>query len=194
MRTSSMLVCLPSREIRAKMRQVGGSTGHISAALAKAYPALTFTVQDLPPMIAKANVSQLSSDIAERIEFVSHNFFHPQPETSRGADVFLLRMILNNWPSSKCEEILTNVAAIMKPGAVMLLNNFMLHEPGTVGKRAEALERARDLFQMAAMNGMERDIGGWNELVGKIAGLKIRQVIRQPGTSQALIVVDKEAS
>lgn len=145
-------------------------------------------------MIAKANVSQLSPDIAGRIEFVAHDFFRPQPETSLKADVFLLRMILNNWTSLKCEQILANVAAAMKPGAVLLLNNFMLHEPGTVGKRAEALERARDLFQMAAMNGMERDLEGWNELVGKIPGLKIRDVIRQTGTSQALIVVDKEAS
>ncbi|KAK6373581.1 hypothetical protein LTS17_008073 [Exophiala oligosperma] len=176
---------------KAHVVDVGGSMGHVSASLAKTFPLLHFTVQDLPAMVARAKASPSAS--LSQLEFVEHDFFQSQPEASRQADVFLLRLVLNNWPTSKCREILSQIAAAMKPSAKVVINNFLLHDRGTLGKRTEALERARDLFQMAAMNGMERDVQEWHELIDGVDGLDIEKVVPQVGGKQVLVVARKSA-
>ncbi len=80
----------------------------------------------------------------------------------------------------------------MRPGALILLNNRILPEPGTVGARDEALGRARSLFMMQAMNGAEREEDEFRELVeGNGAGLVVQEVVKREGSALSLIVVRK---
>lgn len=79
----------------------------------------------------------------------------------------------------------------MKPSARILLNNHLLPEPGSVGVRKEALERARDLFMLQAMNGADRDEAGFKDLVeGAGCGLRVREVRKGTG-ALGLIVVER---
>ncbi|OQV07453.1 hypothetical protein CLAIMM_11883 isoform 2 [Cladophialophora immunda] len=172
--------------------QVGGSTGHVSIALARAFPNLTFTVQDLPVVVSKATSSPLPPEIRDRIVFTSHDFFEPQPAASSRASVFLVRMVVQNHPRTAAQTILRNIASAMKPDALILLNNHILPEPGTVGLRDEARDRSRSLFMMQAMNGGDRDEEEFRELVeGAGAGLAVQEVVKRKGSALGLIVIKK---
>ncbi|KIW32377.1 uncharacterized protein PV07_03929 [Cladophialophora immunda] len=176
----------------AEVVDVGGSTGHVSIALARAFPNLTFTVQDLPVVVSKATSSPLPPEIRDRIVFTSHDFFEPQPAASSRASVFLVRMVVQNHPRTAAQTILRNIASAMKPDALILLNNHILPEPGTVGLRDEARDRSRSLFMMQAMNGGDRDEEEFRELVeGAGAGLAVQEVVKRKGSALGLIVIKK---
>jgi hypothetical protein len=81
---------------------VGGSQGHVSAHLAEAFPKLRFIVQDLPQVIGTRK-DELSSLIRDRIEFMPYDMFTEQPV--KGADVYLFRYVLHNWPDEYCIKI-----------------------------------------------------------------------------------------
>lgn len=171
---------------------MGGSSGHASIALAEAYPDLTFEVQDLPGVIAKAKETPLPAAVAGRIAYTVHDFFQPQPASSSDVSVFLVRLILQNHSVSAAQAILRNISSAMKPGAFLVINNTLLPRPGSVGLREEALERARSLFMMQAMNGMDRDEAEFHGLVeGAGAGLKITEIVSPGGGAMAVIVVEK---
>ena len=65
-------------------------------------------------------------------------------------------------------------------------------EPGSIGAREEALERARCLFMMQAMNGVDRDEAEIRALIeGDELGLRVK-AINKPGIrAMAVIVVEK---
>lgn len=166
--------------------------GHISISLAQAFPELHFEVQDLQVVVDKAKRIPLPSAISERVKFRVHDFFLPQPLSSRDASVFLVRAVLQNHPVRTAQNILRNIASVMKPGALIIINNALLPEPGTLGSRAEAAERARSLFMMQAMNGADRDEEEFRHLIAGVGcELRLREIIRPEGGTMAIIVVEK---
>lgn len=86
--------------------QVGGSTCSSSIALATAFPKLKFVVQDLPNTINNAFdiLANQPESIRSRIGVEPYDFFATQPR--KGAEVYLLRMILHDWPSNTAFTIL----------------------------------------------------------------------------------------
>ena len=68
-----------------------GAGGVFDVYLANLFPRLKFVVQDLPPVIAGATLSQ---GLRDRVTFQGHDFFTPQPVV--GADVYFSRWILHN--------------------------------------------------------------------------------------------------
>lgn len=112
--------------------KVGGSFSHISIALAKHAPGLSFTVQDLPETVQKGKTlfQQMNLDIAvrNRITFQSYDLNDVQPIT--GADVYFFRTIFHNWPKRHCIQFLKNLVPALKPGAKILTNEIVLPKPG----------------------------------------------------------------
>jgi hypothetical protein len=78
---------------------VGGGTGAMLASLLDARPGLRGTLVDLPGTVARA---------AGDFETVGQSFFDPLPA---GADLYLLRSVLNDWPDAETDAILARVAA-----------------------------------------------------------------------------------
>jgi 6-hydroxytryprostatin B O-methyltransferase len=152
----------------ANVVDIGGSLGHASMALAKAFPDLEFTVQDLPPVIAQAGKQKLDESIASRIKFEVHNFHTAQPPSTADAKIFLIRQCLQNHPHNVAVTMLRNIVPrLERQGTRLIINNVVLPLPGdtSIDKRAEARARTRDLFMMQAMNGQERDIDQWKQLL-----------------------------
>ncbi|KAJ9606818.1 hypothetical protein H2200_008828 [Cladophialophora chaetospira] len=176
----------------AEVVDVGNSTGHASIALAQAFPKLRFTVQDLDPMIIKASHSPLLAGVKDRIRFVFHDYFQPLMRPRAKASVFLLRLVLQIHSKTTAQTILRNIASVMRPGAVILLNNVILPDAGTGELRKEALERAKSLMLMQAMNGADREEAEFRELVeGAGAGLSVKQVVRREKSALGLVVITK---
>jgi 6-hydroxytryprostatin B O-methyltransferase len=122
-------------------------------------------VQDLPENAAdgQASLSTLESDISSRIFFQGHNFFEKQP--FKGAQVYLLRMILHDWPANEATTILKNIVPALNKGSRILIMDSVLPKPGSLPSTQERLLRARDMTMMQAFNSLERDLEDWKELL-----------------------------
>ncbi|KAK1063645.1 hypothetical protein LTR33_012247 [Friedmanniomyces endolithicus] len=91
---------------------VAGGNGHQTAGLLRAYPGVKsrLIVQDLPEVIEGIKV------LDSHIERMPYDFLTPQPETVKGARVFLLSNILHDHPDNVCHTILGNIRAAYDSG------------------------------------------------------------------------------
>ena len=107
---------------------IGGSEGTHDIALAKAYPELNFIVQDLPAVVKAVKNKERPADVKDRISFMEHDMFQPQ---NVSADIYLFRWIFHDWPDKYVIEILRQLVPAMKKGARVIINEYILPEPGT---------------------------------------------------------------
>ena len=113
---------------------VGGSLGSISIALARRFPSLRFVVQDQLDMV-KAGRENLLVDLLDRVSFLEHDFFTPQP--IKDADVYLLRWILHDWSDGYAVKILRALIPALKTDDKVLVCETIVPEPGTVSPYQE---------------------------------------------------------
>ena len=144
---------------------MGGSSGASSIALAHTFPTLTFVVQDLRENVnsGKIAAARLPAEIASRISFDEHDFFMEQP--LHGADIYLLRMILHDWPDADAIAILRQLAKVMNSSSRLLIMDTVLSRPGAIPLAQERLLRARDMTMLEAFNSHERDEEDWRRLL-----------------------------
>jgi hypothetical protein len=168
---------------------VGGSRGHASVSLAKVLDQPHFVVQDLPEALSGAEdaLKLNEPDVASRIKYMQHSFFEPQP--IKDADVYLLRMIIHDWPDADALKILIHLRdALKKPGARILIMDTVLPRPGTIPALEERKLRVRDLTMMQVFNAKEREREDWETLLRK-AGLEIIDSRHPPGSVMSVLEV-----
>ncbi|KAK8055194.1 hypothetical protein PG993_000421 [Apiospora rasikravindrae] len=169
---------------------VGGSTGAAAVALAKAFPQLSFIVQDLPSNVERGRkdaIQTLAAEVASRVAFQAHDFNEAQP--TKGAEVYLLRMILHDWPDAAAVRIVHNLADAMdKKKSRLLIMDTVLMEPGELPLSMERLVRVRDLTMLQAFNSQERDLDSWQSLIGKVdPRLHLRTVSQPYGSTLSIL-------
>lgn len=178
----------------AKVVDVGGNSGSASLALAEGFPNLRFVVQDLPEPIqnARAQAESLPAEIAGRIEFLEHDFFTPQPV--KDADVYLLRMIIHDWPDADAVRILKELVEVMKEGSRIVIMDMVLPTPGTTSPTFEAALRQKDLMMRQVLNAREREIEDWHALVRKVdEGLRVVAIRHPEGSQHSIIEISRSA-
>lgn len=112
---------------KAHVVDFGGGLGHRNIALARAFPDLSFTVQDLKSACEQGS-RDLPPELQGRDAFEAHDFSMPQ--TLHGASVYMLRSILHSWTDDKCVKSLRNLTAALRPGARVVLNDYSMPAPG----------------------------------------------------------------
>ena len=123
-----------------------------------------------------------------RIEFQEHNFFEPQPV--KVAAVYLLRMILHDWPDHECVRILAQLSSSMQPGARIIIMDMILPRPGSMPLEYEAVLRQKDLVMQQNFNAKERELEEWEALIEK-AGLRIFGVVTPHGSQHSMLEIIK---
>ncbi|KAB5542434.1 O-methyltransferase-domain-containing protein [Coniochaeta sp. 2T2.1] len=166
---------------------IGGSTGHGSLALAAAYPGLKFEVQDLDVVASK----QVTT--APQVSFKSHDFFKPQPTV--GASVYLLRMIIHDWPDAEAQTILRNIVPALTPeGSTLLIMDTVLPLSGKLPSIRERVIRTRDLTMRQVFNAQERGLEDWEALLKSAdPRLELRHVEQPDGSNMSLLTVKLKA-
>jgi SAM-dependent methyltransferase len=102
---------------------VGGGTGAMLAQILRLRPALHGTLVDLPRTVARSDAIFQAAGVAERVTTVGQSFFEPLPA---GADIYLLRGILNDWPDREAMAILQRCAEAARPnGRVVVLKGIV---------------------------------------------------------------------
>jgi 6-hydroxytryprostatin B O-methyltransferase len=156
--------------------------------LAKAYPRLSITVQDLPGPIAnaQANIDELPRDVQLRMQAFQHDFFQPQPV--KGADVYLLRTILHDWPDADATKIVKGIVDAMMPSSRLLIMDMVLPKPGSGSSIHEAALRQKDLMMIGTFNAKEREEEEWRVLLEQAdPRLKVCAIKRPAGSELSVI-------
>ncbi len=145
---------------------VGGGTGAMLAELLRARPELHGTLVDLPRTVAISRETFEAAGVAERVTMVGQSFFDPLPA---GADIYLLKGILNDWPDAEAIAILRRCAEAARPnGRVVVLGGVSTDE----ARRALVIE-------MVLLGGKHRTVTEFRELA-RDAGLEVVAAERQP--------------
>ncbi|PYH47130.1 S-adenosyl-L-methionine-dependent methyltransferase, partial [Aspergillus saccharolyticus JOP 1030-1] len=140
---------------------IGGSRGQVAVAVVSRYPAMRFIVQDLESTVAGAEAADRPPELTDRVSFMAHNFFSPQPIV---ASAYFFRWILHNWSDKYCIKILSALVPSLKPGARVIVNEICMPAPGEASVYRERLARKMSMGMFSLFNSYERDIEDWTRL------------------------------
>jgi ubiquinone/menaquinone biosynthesis C-methylase UbiE len=101
---------------------VGGGHGSISLALARATTHLRFIVQDLP-VVAAQGAKSVPTELKDRVSFVAHDFFAPQPV--QGAAIYFMRTVLHNWSDAYASRILAALLPALREGSRIVVYEYL---------------------------------------------------------------------
>ncbi|HLI42220.1 MAG TPA: methyltransferase [Streptosporangiaceae bacterium] len=92
---------------------VGGGTGSMLTSLLRRHPGVRGILVDLPGTVARAAALLRDSGVADRVTISAQSFFGPLPA---GADLYLLKKVLNDWPDEPTVAILRRCAEAASGG------------------------------------------------------------------------------
>jgi len=166
---------------------VGGSTGHVSIELAKAFPQLQFVVQDFAALGSYHDA--VPDDLKPRIRFQAQDIL--KENAYPNGDVYLLRSILHDWSDKYAILILKNLVPVLKDGARVLIADFIMPETSSSGPMwLERLSTIRSMQMMTVVNAPERAEKDWRDVI-KQADLRysVEAVVTPPGTAMSVIEI-----
>src|SRR6516162_11166205 len=91
---------------------VGGGTGAMLASLLRRHPHVRGILVDFPGTVARASEILTSAGVADRVTLRGQSFFDPLPA---GADLYLLKNVLNDWADEETVAILHRCAQAAPP-------------------------------------------------------------------------------
>lgn len=147
---------------------VGGGHGRLLAAVLTAAPAARGVLYDLPTVVEGAPELLGRYNVAERVEVVPGSFFDGVPP---GADAYLLKNIIHDWPDDESIAILRNVRAAAAPGAHLLLIEAVIpdHDREFLGKWI-------DMEMLVGVAARERKEADYRNLYEQ-AGFRLTRVV-----------------
>ncbi len=141
---------------------VGGGTGALLAEILRVHPTVRGILVDLPRTVARAEETFHTAGIAERATTVGQSFFEPLPA---GADVYVIKNLLDDWPDAEAAKLLRRLAEAARPsGRVVIL--------GGVSPDDEEGGEDPALLMMVLVGGRHRSLTSFRALA-RGAGLEI---------------------
>jgi 2,7-dihydroxy-5-methyl-1-naphthoate 7-O-methyltransferase len=137
---------------------VGGGTGAMLAEILRVRPQVRGTLVELPRTVALAAKTFRAAGVSDRVTSIGQSFFDPLPA---GADVYLLRGVLNDWPDREAAAILRRCAEAARPnGRVVVMKGIgpsgapkgLMIEMVLVGGKQRTFE---EFGALAAESGLE---------------------------------------
>ena len=149
---------------------VGGSHGHLLAAILKRNRRLRGGLFDQPSVVALASQSPYvtAPAVAKRVELVPGDFFESVPV---GADAYLMKYVLHDWADELCVKILSNCRKAIAPGGRLLVVDTVI-PPGNAPHWGKLL----DINMLVVAGGRERTREELRALFAG-AGFKLSRVI-----------------
>jgi 2,7-dihydroxy-5-methyl-1-naphthoate 7-O-methyltransferase len=138
---------------------VGGGTGSLLAEVLRAHPHLRGTLVDLPRTVAGSAEVFANAGVAGRATAVAQSFFDPLPA---GADLYLLKSVLSDWPDAEALAILTRCREALSPASRLVLVNGV--NPGETA--------APELLMLVLVGGRDRTLAEFEPLARQ-AGLAV---------------------
>jgi SAM-dependent methyltransferase len=151
---------------------VGGGTGALLAEVLRTRPNVRGMLVDMPPTVARSGEIFQAAGVTDRVTTVGQSFFDPLPG---GADLYILKSVLSDWPDREATAILRRCAEAARPaGRVVIFTGAGPSEDASPA-----------LLMMVLVGGRDRTLDELRELARE-AGLDVRAVGRQ--TSGRVVV------
>jgi hypothetical protein len=145
---------------------VGGGTGALLAAILRNHHTVQGTLVDLPRTVARSSEIFKNAGVSDRATTVGQSFFDPLPQ---GADLYVLKSILNDWPDPEAAAILKCCAeAVNSDGRIVI-----------VGGVSNDDSPAGIVIESVLLGGKQRTVTEMRALVNG-AGLEISKVGSRP--------------
>ncbi|XP_060168995.1 myricetin 7/4'-O-methyltransferase 2-like [Lycium barbarum] len=136
---------------------VGGGTGTMSIAIAKAFPKIECTVLDLPHVIGDCKGSG-------NLEFVGGDMFDEIPH----ANAILLKCILHDWRDDDCVKILKkckeSIPSREKGGKVIIIDTVMEDDSKQNNDQIVRAQHNMNMLMMVLFAAKERTKKEWEKL------------------------------
>ena len=147
---------------------VGGGVGRLLAAILAATPTACGVLYDLPHAVTEAPALLDRHGIADRVRVVEGSFFDGVPT---GGDIYVLKMIIHDWPDDQAVEILRNVRAATRIGATVLLIEMVIPDHSR-----EFAGHWTNLEMLLMQAGRERTAAEYRSLLER-AGFRVTRVV-----------------
>jgi SAM-dependent methyltransferase len=145
---------------------VGGGTGAMLAEILRLRSHVHGTLVDLPRTVERSAATFRAAGVESRATAVGQSFFDPLPP---GADIYLLRGVINDWPDLEAVAILRRCAEAAGPdGRVVILKSVSPEaapEPLTI--------------EMVLVGGKHRSLSEFSDLARQ-SGLAVVSAEQQP--------------
>lgn len=151
---------------------IGGGHGRLLAAILESAPQSRGVLFDLPQVVAKAPALLRKHGVQNRVQIVGGSFFDSVPT---GADAYVLKNVIHDWPDEDAVRILRTVRAAASPGARILLIEFAIphHDRNFHGKWV-------DLEMLVVADARERTAAEYDRLL-KQADFRLTRVVDTVG-------------
>lgn len=147
---------------------VGGGHGRLLAAVLAAAPAARGVLYDLPTVVDGAPDLLRRYGVAERVEVVPGSFFDRVPA---GADAYMLKNIIHDWPDDDAIAILRTVRTAATPGTTLLLIEAVIP-----GHDREFIGKWTDMEMLVGVAARERNEADYRNLYQQ-AGFRLTRVV-----------------
>jgi hypothetical protein len=145
---------------------VGGGTGSLLAEVLRQHPGVRGILVDLPRPAGNSREVFERAGVLDRVAVSAQSFFDPLPA---GADVYMLKSVLGDWPDVEARAILRRCAEAARPaGRVVLVNGVTPNE-----------KASPDLLMVVLTGGKQRTLPEFRELAGE-AGLEVHASAQLP--------------
>ncbi len=158
---------------------VGGGHGTLLIEILRSQPHLRGIHFDRPTVVERARPLFSEAGLEERCDFVGGDFFDAVPQ---GADIYVVRHIVHNWPDDEAITLLKKCVQALKPGGVVLVIEGLVLPPNH-----RDLTRLLDLEMLAFYgHARERSKPEMRRLF-RAAGLRLESAERLAGASRLLV-------
>jgi precorrin-6B methylase 2 len=149
---------------------VGGSQGTLLLEIMEQNPAMRGTVLDLPPVIEVTERALAEHALRSRVELIGGSFFESVPA---GADAYMLKHVLHDWPDEQCLQILRNIReAIPAEGRLLVFDALLVPE-------APPWAHWLDVHMLVLQDGKERSPEEFGALFAQ-AGFEMSRAVPIP--------------
>lgn len=148
---------------------VGGGTGALLAEILRARPETLGTLVDLPKTVARAGEVFQAAGVTGRVTMIGQSFFDPLPS---GADLYVLKSVLSDWPDREATALLRRCAEAARPSGRVVVLSGVSPDEGAGGASPE-------LLMMVLVGGKDRTLAEFRVLA-RAARLEVLSAERQP--------------
>ncbi|KAI1495744.1 S-adenosyl-L-methionine-dependent methyltransferase [Biscogniauxia marginata] len=155
---------------------VGGGIGQQCALLKRTHPQVLGRVilQDQPFVLPQAIPT-------EGVETQPFDFWTEQPV--KGARVYYMRNILEDYPDEKAITIIRNIIPAMSSDSVLVIDEMIIPNSG-----ANLRSTVQDMIMMTSLASAERTERQWDALLDKAGLALLQKTAYNPETGESIIV------
>lgn len=147
---------------------IGGGHGRLLAAILQAAPRSRGVLYDLPQVVDGAPAMLGKYGTADRVRVIPGSFFDSVPA---GADAYVMKNIIHDWPDTEALSILRNVRAAATPGTTLLLIEGVIPDHDR-----EFLGKWTDMEMLIGIAARERTEDDYRKLYQE-AGFRLTRVV-----------------